>query len=159
MSNEKPLDAPPAISRHAERAKLGALLSAIGFLVFLIGSKPEWLGLDRSPVIGFVQITVFTLGLGLLCFGGYIGLASLWKNKERSILADIGARLIGTGYVVAVFAGMADIFGMGTQPLPGVPFFGPWQAVGFQAGQAMIAAGLGMMIPYQRYKKGPSRGR
>lgn len=140
--------------RYSDRVRLGLFITIIGFFVFILGAKPEWLGLDRSPVVGFVQITVFIFGLGFLCMGGYISLTSLWKNEERSILADIGARLIGTGYVIAVFAGMADIFGMGTQPLPEVPFFGPWQAVGVQIGQGMIAAGMLMMIPYQRKKSG-----
>lgn len=143
----------PVITRRADMATLGAIISVIGFVIFIIGAKPEWLNLDRSPVIGFVQITVFTFGLAFLCVGGYISLASLWKNKERSILADIGPRLIATGYVVVVFAGMADIFGMGTQPLPDVPFFGPVQAMGVQVGQVMIALGLAMMIPYHRFGK------
>jgi hypothetical protein len=155
MSEEKnPAIPVPALTRRADQARFGLFISVFGFLVFILGAKPEWLGLDRSPVIGFVQITVFTFGLGFLCLGGYIGLSSLWKSdEERSILADIGARLIGTGYVIAVFAGMADIFGMGTQPLPAVPFFGPWQAIGVQAGQVMIATGLVLMIPFHRYKK------
>jgi len=140
--------------RYSDRVRLGLFITIIGFFVFILGAKPEWLGLDRSPVVGFVQITVFIFGLGFLCMGGYISLTSLWKNEERSILADIGARLIGTGYVIAVFAGMADIFGMGTQPLPEVPFFGPWQAVGVQIGQGMIAAGMLMMIPYRSKKPG-----
>ena len=153
MSEELNSIPAPVTNRRSDQAKLGLLISLVGFLVFILGAKPEWLGLDRSPVIGFVQITVFTFGLGFLCVGGYIGLSGLWKNDERSILADIGARLIGTGYVIAVFAAMADIFGMGTQPLPEVPFFGPWQAVGVQFGQAMIVVGMTMMIPFHRYKK------
>lgn len=138
---------------RTDQTRLGLIISVVGFIVFLIGVKPDWLGLDRSPVIGFVQISVFTFGLGLLCLGGYIGLAGLWQDEEKSILADIGTRLIGTGYVIAVFSGMADIFGMGTQPIPEIPFFGPWQAVGVQVGQILIAIGLAMMIPYKRYKK------
>lgn len=141
---------PPA---RLDQVRLGIILSAIGFLIFILGAKPDWLGLDRSPVIGFVQISVFTFGMGILCLGGYLSLAGLWKGEERSILADVGARLIGTGYVVAVFAGMADIFGMGTQSLPDVPFFGPWQAVGVQVAQGMIALGLVMMIPFHHYQK------
>ena len=143
----------PITASRTDQVRLGFGISIFGLAIFILGAKPEWVGLDRSPVIGFVQISVFTLGLGLLCLGGYIGLAGLWKNEERSILADIGARLIGTGYVIAVFAGMADIFGMGTQPLPDVPFFGPWQAIGVQAAQMVIIAGMIMMIPFHRYKK------
>jgi hypothetical protein len=153
MIEEQNTNPVPVTNRHSDRAKLGLFIGLFGFLVFILGAKPEWLGLDRSPVIGFVQITVFIFGLGFLCLGGYIGLSALWKSDERSILADIGARLIGTGYVIAVFAGMADIFGMGTQPLPEVPFFGPWQAIGVQFGQIMIVAGITMMIPFQRYQK------
>lgn len=157
MSKEQPTTSStspiPITASRTDQVRLGLGISIFGFAIFILGAKPEWVGLDRSPVIGFVQISVFTVGLGLLCLGGYIGLASLWKNEERSILADIGARLIGTGYVIAVFAGMADIFGMGTQPLPEVPFFGPWQAIGVQFAQLMIAAGMIMMIPFHRYKK------
>jgi hypothetical protein len=153
MSQDTTSTSPVSITNaRSDQVRLGLFTSIIGFMVFLLGAKPEWFLLDRSPVIGFVQISVFTFGLGFLCTGGYIGLAGLWKNQERSILADIGARLIGTGYVIAVFAGMADIFGLGTQPLPMVPFFGPLQAIGVQIGQLVIAAGMTMMIPFHRFK-------
>jgi hypothetical protein len=66
-------------------------------------------------------------------------------------VADIGLRLVGTGYVVAVFTGMADVFGMGSQPLPNVPYFGPWQSSGVLIGQIVIALGLLMMTPYHLY--------
>ena len=78
-------------------------------------------------------------GLGLICLGGYLGLLALWKGQPRTIVADIGLRLVSTGYVIAVFAGMADVFGMGSQPLPGVPYFGPWQATGVLIGEVLIA--------------------
>ena len=81
--------------------------------------------------------------------GGYVGLSALWGNEQRSIIADIGSRLVGTGYVIAVFTGMADVFGLGTQPLPNVPYFGPWQAGGVLIGQTIIAIGLLMIIPYR----------
>ncbi|GAB4399900.1 MAG: hypothetical protein OHK0031_18880 [Anaerolineales bacterium] len=138
---------------RSDRARLGLSLASIGLLIFTLGAKPEWLGLDRSPVIGFVQTSVFTLGLGLLCLGGYASLSALWRGQEKSILADIGPRLIGTGYVVAVFAGMADIFGLGTQPFPDVPFFGPWQAIGVEIGEAMIAIGMVMLIPCHQIQR------
>lgn len=140
----------PTLILRRERLYFGLFFSLLGFLLFLLGAKPEWLGLDRSPVIGFVQTTVFTLGLGIMCLGGYIGLDALWRGGEKSILAEIGPRLIGTGYVIAVFSGMADIFGLGTQPFPEVPFFGPWQAVGVEIGQGLIALGLLLLIPWKR---------
>ena len=107
--------------------------------------------MDRSPVVGFAQIAVFLVGLALICAGGYVGLSSLWGKEQRSIIADIGLRLIGTGYVIAVFTGMADVFGFGSQPLPNVPYFGPWQAGGVLIGQIVIAVGLLMLIPYHFY--------
>jgi hypothetical protein len=120
----------------------------IGVLIFVIGAKPNWFGWDRSPVVGFIQIAIFLVGLALICIGGYVGLAALWRGEQRSIIADIGLRLIGTGYVIAVFTGMADVFGMGSQPLPDVPYFGPWQAGGVLIGQFVIAIGFLMLIPY-----------
>lgn len=129
--------------------RVGLNLTLIGFLVFTLGAKPEWFGMDRSPVVGFVQIVIFVVGLGVLSLGGYIGLIALWGNEERSIAADIGLRLVATGYVLAVFTGMADLFGMGTQPLPDVPFFGPLQALGMELGEAVIAIGFLITIPYK----------
>lgn len=129
--------------------RVGLNLTLIGFLVFTLGAKPEWFGMDRSPVVGFVQIVIFVVGLGVLSLGGYIGLLALWGNEERSIAADIGLRLVATGYVLAVFTGMADLFGMGTQPLPDVPFFGPLQALGMELGEAVIAIGFLITIPYK----------
>jgi hypothetical protein len=78
---------------------------------------------------------------------------SFWRNGDRTIAADIGTRLVVTGYVVAVFSGMADVFGFGTRVPPLVPFFGPWQATGVQIGEALIAIGFLLLIPIQRRKK------
>jgi hypothetical protein len=100
-------------------------------------------------VVGFVQISVFLLGLAIICVGGMMGLLAFWKGKPRTIIADIGLRLVSTGYVISVFAGMADVFGMGSQPLPGIPYFGPWQATGVVIGQVLIAVGFLMIIPYR----------
>lgn len=130
-----------------DRVYFGLMIATIGFIVFIFGAKPDWFGLDRSPVIGFVQITVFLIGLGLLCLGGYLGLAALWAGEEKSIAADIGLRLIGTGYVIAIFTGMADIFGMSVVNTPRVPFFGPWQAAGVQVGMGIIALGMILIVP------------
>jgi hypothetical protein len=126
------------------------VITFIGLFIFTVGAKPNWFGWDRSPVVGFVQITVFLIGLGLICAGGYIGLLALWRGTPRTIVADIGLRVVGTGYVIAIFAGMADVFGMGSQPLPGVPYFGPWQATGVLIGQVLIAVGFLMVPPYRK---------
>jgi len=135
------------------RIRFSLISVAIGLFIFMVGTKPSWFGWDRSPVVGFVQIAVFLIGLALICVGGFVGLSALWGKDQRSIIADIGLRLVGTGYVIAVFTGMADVFGMGTQPLPKVPYFGPWQAGGVLIGQSVIALGFLMLIPYQYYLK------
>lgn len=132
------------------RVRLGLVVTVIGFLIFVLGAAPQVYGLDRSPVIGFVQISVFLFGLAVICIGGYISLNALWQGEEKSILADIGLRLVATGFVIAVATGLADIFGLGTQPLPAVPLFGPWQAIGVLIAQVVIAIGLILMIPYRR---------
>jgi uncharacterized membrane protein len=103
-------------------------------------------------VVGFVQISIFLVGLALICFGGYLTLLTLWKGKQRTIAADIGMRLVSTGYVIAVFAGMADVFGLGSQPPPAVPHFGPWQSTGVFIGQIFIAFGFLLLIPYRLRK-------
>ena len=134
------------------RIRTGLVLTLVGLVVFLIGSRPSLFGLDRSPVVGFVQISVFLVGLAIICVGGYITLVAFWQNGDRTIAADIGSRLVATGYVIVVFAGMADVFGMGTQVFPVTPFFGPWQAVGVQIGEAIIAVGFLLLIPFRRHK-------
>jgi len=139
------------------RIRTGLALTLFGLFVFMVGAKPNWFGWDRSPVVGFVQIAVFLIGLALICAGGYVGLTSLWGHEQRSILADIGSRLVGTGYAIAVFTGMADVFGLGSQSLPNVPYFGPWQAGGVLIGQVVIAIGFLMIIPYHYHFTYPPR--
>jgi len=133
------------------RVRFSFIAVIFGLFIFAVGAKPGWFGWDRSPVVGFVQIAVFLVGLGLICIGGYVGLVALWGNDARSIVADIGMRLVGTGYVVSIFTGMADVFGMGSHLLPAVPYFGPWQSAGVLIGQVVIAIGFLMMIPYHSY--------
>ena len=122
------------------RVRTGLFITLLGFFIFIVGAKPDWLGWDRSPVVGFVQIAVFLVGLAIICLGGYIGLLALWGGGQRSIAADIGMRMVSTGYV----------FGMGTHPLPNVPYFGPVQATGVVFGEIFIAVGFLLMIPYKR---------
>jgi hypothetical protein len=145
-------DSPRFPTPSRVRVRTGLVLTLLGLFVFMVGAKPNWFGWDRSPVVGFVQIAVFLVGLAMICIGGYTGLLALWKGMQRSIVADIGLRLVSTGYVVAVFAGMADVFGMGSHFLPDVPYFGPWQAGGVLIGQIVIAIGFLMLIPYQIHK-------
>jgi hypothetical protein len=136
-----------------EHVNIGLAASVFGLLTLVFGAKPEWVGLDRSPVVGFVQITVVLIGLAIMCVGGTIGLGALWGKRQKSILADIGLRLVSTGYVIAVFSGMADVFGMTLQQNTKVPFFGPWQAAGLNLGLLIIAIGIIMLIPFEHITK------
>jgi len=132
------------------RTRTGLVTTILGFIIFLVGAEPSLFGLDRSPVIGFVQIAVFLVGLGFICLGGYISLAALWNGVQKSIIADIGQRLVATGYMIAVGSGMADLFGFGSQQYPLLPRFGQWQAIGVMVGQLVIAVGFLMLIPYKK---------
>ena len=137
----------------APRIIVSIAVTLFGLLIFVIGAKPDWFGWDRSAVVGFVQIAVFLAGLAIICIGGYVGLLTLWWGRERTIVSDIGTRLVATGYVIAVFAGLADIFGMGSQSFPQVPYFGPWQATGVLIGQGIIVLGFLLFIPFYPTKK------
>ena len=131
-----------------QRIRVGLLITFIGLILYLLGAAPELFGANRSPVTGFLQISVFLVGLGLICLGGYITLNALWNGFEKSIAADIGLRLVSTGYVIAVVSGMADVFGFGNHPFPRIPYFGAWQAMGVLIGEAVIAFGFLLVIPF-----------
>ena len=132
------------------RVQLGMGITLLGLLVYLLGTDPGLFGMDRSPVMGFLQISVFLVGLAIICLGGYITLNSLWNGSQKSILADIGLRLVATGYLVAVASGMADLLGFGNHTFPTIPYFGPWQVIGVIIGEFAIVVGFLMIIPYPR---------
>ncbi|MDY6872674.1 MAG: hypothetical protein SVR81_01735 [Chloroflexota bacterium] len=129
------------------KIRIGLMMTIFGYLTFLVGARPGLFNLDRSRVIGFVQISVFLIGLGIIVMGSYITLNSLWPQGKKTIAADIGSRLVSTGYVICVFTSMADIFGLGSHRLPNV-FFGPLQAQGMVIGMATIGIGFLLMIRY-----------
>jgi hypothetical protein len=144
-------DAPPVRKTNGRfRIRLGLGATILGFVIYLLGAEPGLFGLDRSPVVGFVQIATFLVGLGIICLGGYISLAALWNGGQKSIASDIGLRLVGTGYVITVACGMADIFGFGSNNYPTIPIFGPYQQIGVLAGEVVIAVGLLLLIPYKK---------
>jgi hypothetical protein len=130
------------------RVAVGLITTIIGFILFLLGARPALFGMDISPVVGFVQITVFTVGLTIMCGGGYATLTGLWKKRTLSILAEVGIRVVATGYVIAFFCGLADYFGFTRQHYPASPNFGPLQSGGFILGQIIIAIGFILLIPF-----------
>jgi len=131
------------------RIRFSLVFTIFGYLVFLLGARPGIFGLDRSRVIGFVQIAVFLIGLAIMSIGSYLTLKTFWPAGSTSLLADFGSRFISTGYVICIFTALADVFGLGSHPLPNV-FFGPYQARGVEAGMIIIGIGLLMSIRYHR---------
>jgi len=144
---DNPVLEPFPLPYSLRRIRVGLITIMIGLVLFIMGAKPDIFALDRSPVIGFVQIAVFEVGLAIICLGGFIGLMALWKSNKPSIVADFGTRFVATGYLICVFTGMADIFGFGSHLLPGIPYFGPLQSMGVLIGELIIAIGLIMLIP------------
>jgi hypothetical protein len=137
--------------------RFGVISALAGLFLFLLGADPGLFDLDRSEAIGFVQVGLFTFGLLLICFGGTMGLNSLWPENWKSIAADIGLRITWTGFIIAMASGMADIFGLGTRPIfSDTPFFGFWQARGVLVGEIVIILGFLMMIPYRKPQPPPA---
>jgi hypothetical protein len=131
------------------RINIGLGLTILGFLIFVLGADPDIINLDRSPYVGFVQTVTFSLGLAMICLGGFISFkVSRRKGSSQSLAQDIGIRLVATGYLVAMISGMADVFGFGTQTWPKAPFFGPTQATGVVAGEIIIAVGFLLYMPF-----------
>jgi hypothetical protein len=146
-------DTKPRKSNQYFRIRLGLIVLILGYLMFVLGVDPAFFGMDRSTVFGFVQITVFLVGLALICIGGYVIINALWNSRQKSILADIGIRLVATGYVIAVASGLADIFGLGSHPFPNIPSFGGVQIIGVILGEATIILGFIITIPDPRKSK------
>jgi hypothetical protein len=134
------------------RIRIGLGVTILGFIIYLLGAEPGIFLLDRSPVVGFVQIATFLVGLCFICLGGYISLAALWNGGPKLIASDIGLRLVSTGYVIAVVCGMADVFGFGSNNYPKIPIFGIYQIIGVIIGEVVIAAGLVMLVPFKKPK-------
>lgn len=138
----------PNTNQSKFMVRMGVITSLAGFLIFILGSDPGLFNLNRSPVVGFVQVATFSVGLGIICLGGYLALKGIKPSRHKaSILEDIGLRLVGTGYLISLVSGMADVFGFGTQAWPAPPFFGPWQAAGVVIGEVVIALGFLLYIP------------
>ncbi len=145
-------EAIPAFPRN--RVRVGLVLMGLGWIMLLVGAKPAWFGLDRSEVIGFIQISVFLLGLGIMIFGCYFSLAAMWQPGKKTIVADIGLRLVSTGYTICFFTGMADILGFGSHHLPGV-YFGQIQERGVQIG--LIVTAIGLLCLYRFKPRAPHK--
>lgn len=139
----------PLLQSHKIIRRAGIILTAAGLGLFILGAKPEWLGVNQSEAIGFMQIGVFSFGLLVLCLGSTVTMDTLWRGK-RTIIADIGLRLAWSGFVFSLFVALADLLGLSRRQYPYfTPFFGHWQALGVMIGEIMMVLGLLMMVPYK----------
>ncbi len=118
----------------------------VGLLVFILGVAPDLIGMDRSPVIGFVQVGTWMTGLALLLLGAYLSVRVIRNGRGNTLISDVGSRLIATGYVMAGAASLADFIGIGSHPLPTI-YFGPIQVIGLALGVLISLVGVILYWP------------
>jgi hypothetical protein len=121
-------------------------LVLLGLFIFAIGIAPDLIGMDRSPVVGFVQVGVWLSGLAILLLAAYLTVRVLRNGRSQTLLAEVGARLIATGYVVAAAASLADFIGIGSHTLPGL-IFGHLQVIGLVVGVFVSLLGVVLFWP------------
>lgn len=136
----------PLTKKQIGWARRWMTLVLVGLLVFIIGIDPNLLGLDRSPVVGFVQIGVWLFGLALLLLGATLAVRVVRNHHPNTLRSEIGLRLIATGYVFAVAASFADFLGIGTHALPNISY-GPMQVAGLVFGVAVSLIGVVLYWP------------
>ena len=129
----------------------------IGLLIFLIGIQPDLIGMNRSQAVGFVQIGVWLVGLGILLSAAYSTVRVIRNAKPNSLRADIGVRLIATGFVVTGVASLADFISVGAHRMPLV-IFGPVQVTGLILGVFLCIVGLVLYWPRRAKDQSPSEG-
>ena len=118
----------------------------LGLFIFLIGISPDLIGMDRSPVVGFVQVGVWLTGLAALLLGTYLTIRVIRNGRYQTLRADVGVRLMATGYVVASAASLAVFIGIGSHTLPGL-VFGHLQVIGLVLGVMVSLVGVVLFWP------------
>lgn len=142
----------PLTRKQVRRARRRMTLVLFGLFIFLIGVYPNLIGMDRSPVVGFVQIGVWLTGLAILLIGAYATVHVVRNGMSTSLRADIGIRLIATGYVIAGVASLADFIGVGAQRMPLIAF-GPVQVIGLAIGVLVSLVGVILYWPPRRERE------
>jgi hypothetical protein len=66
------------------RIRFGLIVTLVGLFIFLVGARPAWFGWDRSVVVGFVQISVFLVGLAIISLGGVHKLDYLLEQSSAN---------------------------------------------------------------------------
>ena len=136
----------PLTKRQIRWIQRWVVLTTIGVLVFAVGIHPDVIGMDRSRVIGFIQMGVWLTGLGLLLLGAFLTVRVVRNGRPMSLRAEIGTRLIATGFVVSATATLADFLAIGSHRLPWV-YFGPLQVGGLVAGGIVSLIGVVLYWP------------
>ena len=112
----------PLNQRQKKWIRRFAVLAIGGVIAFIIGIDPGLIGMNITPGVGLAQMSVSMAGLALVLIGGYAAVRIVRNSRANSLRADIGVRLIATGYVFAVVASLADYLGIGTQRFPNLSF-------------------------------------
>jgi hypothetical protein len=144
------MPAGPLTKRQIRWARRWVALAIIGVLVFVIGISPDLIGMDRSRVIGFIQMGVWLTGLGLVLLGAFLAVRVVRNGRPMSLRAEIGTRLIATGYVVSATATLADFLSIGSHHLPWI-YFGPLQVGGLVTG--VVISLIGVLLYWPRTPK------
>ncbi len=113
--------------------------------------------MDRSPVVGFVQVGVWLFGLAISLLSLYAAVRVLRNGRANSLRADIGARLIATGYVLAATSSLADFISIGSHRLPDI-YFGPLQTAGLITGIVISMLGVVLYWPWPKRQESAQEG-
>ena len=108
-------------------------------------------GLDRSPVVGFVQIAVFLVGLAISAWAAISPLTPLGRSRKRQLLR-ISASVWLAPDMWWQWPPVWQMFRLWQPSIPAMPYFGHWQAIGVMIGEVIIAIGFLLMIPYSKLK-------
>ncbi|MGD8554659.1 MAG: hypothetical protein PVJ32_04420 [Anaerolineales bacterium] len=141
---------PKPLTRSQKRWIAGWItVSLVGLVAFIIGINPDLIGMNRSPAVGFVQIGVWLIGLAILLVGAYGAVRTIRRGRPKSLRADIGLRLLATGYVIAMAASAADFIGIGSHRQPNINF-GRLQILGLLIGIGISLLGVLLYMPLGR---------
>lgn len=128
-------------------AQFGIALGALGTVLTFMGLFPGVTGVEPTVGIGVVQIIMILIGFSLLIAGAFIyAKFTFYVQKHSNLAQQIAQRLSLTGLLFGAMAGLADIFGFGSNLRTETSdiYFGPWQAFGIISG--FLIASLGVLI-------------
>lgn len=133
---------------QARIAQIWMTIVFIGLFLFVIGLDPDIIGMDRSPVVGFIQVGVWLSGLAMILLGAYAAIRIIRNGMPLTLRSEIGERLIATGYVIAAAASLADFIGIGSHRIPEL-IFGPLQVLGLIVGLVTCLMGVVLYWPHR----------